>query len=290
MDLLFAPTLQPTQPAAPSAGCKLFAEVVAGRNIPAARGATGLPFRLQPGIFGRTVAIWQPPGNATTVPGTFGMAALSATGTATARNVATTNLFTRQKRLGYVSSATAGNLAGARVSVAQITTGITISSVATGGFFWACTFGCSDGATVAGARQFVGVRSSTSAPTNVEPSTLTNSIGIGNGSADSNLRIYYGGSSAQTPIDLGANFPANTLSIDSYTLYLFCAAGVNNEVGYLVERNNTGHVASGTLTGTAGTALPSNTTLLTLLQSYRSNNATALAVGLDLFDFYCGLP
>lgn len=288
-DILHAQVLQPSLPSAPSAGCKLYSSIIAGRNTPTALGSSGLPIRLQSALFGRTVAMWQPAGNSSGVPGVLGMQGVTVTGTATARNVATTNLFTRQKRLGFVSTTTAGTLAGPRIPVAQITTGITISSINTGGFFWACTFGTSDAATVSGARQFVGVSSSTSAPTNVQPSTLTNVIGVGHGNSDTNLFIYYGGSAAQTPINLGANFPANTLSVDTYTLYLFCAAGVNNSVGYLVERNNTTNVASGTLTGTAGTALPANTTLLTMLQAWRSNNATALAVGLDIFDFYCGI-
>lgn len=228
---------------------------------------------------------WLPPGNGTTVPGVFGMLALTATGTATARNVATTKAFTRAQRLGFVSAATAGSLGGARIAAGQITTGVS-GAPALGGFLFRCVFGCSDAATVAGARQFVGVSSTTGAPTNVEPSTLTNSIGIGHGAADTNLKLYYGGSAAQTPIDLGANFPANTLSTDIYSLELSCAVGVNNSVTYIVKRLNTGNFATGTLSAaTPGTHLPANTTLLAPLQAWRSNNATALAVGLDIMAF-----
>ena len=228
-------------------------------------------------------AYWRPPGNGTTVPGVLGYTAPTIVGTATARNVATTNFFTRMRRLGYVSVATAAALCEARVAAAQVTVG---TGAGIGGFTKICRFGCSDAATVAGARQFVGVSSNIGAATNVEPSSLTNGIGVGHGAADTNLKIYWGGSVAQTPVDLGANFPANTLSVDAYELVLYASPNVNNAVQYLVTRLNTGQTASGTLTGTAGTAIPASTTLLSYHKAWRTNNATALAVGLDIMSDY----
>lgn len=275
-----------TNPAAPSTGSvTLFRKSVGGRQLPAFIGPSGLDSALQPLLARNKVGFWCPPGNGTTVPGVLGFTAFSVTGTATGRNVATTRMFTRMRRLGYVSATAAGSLAGARVAVAQITLGTTASGIPVGGFFKIIRFGCSDAATVDGARQFVGISASTGAPTNVEPSTLVNSIGVGHGAADTNLFLYWGGSAAQTPIDLGVNFPANTLSVDVYELALFCASG-SAEVNWQVTRLNTGHVASGTLTGTLGTQLPAVTTLLTYSQNWRSNNATALAVGLDIFSDY----
>lgn len=252
-------------------------ELPIGDTLPSAGGSAFDPLDLiSPGT-----AIWIPPGNSIAIGTVIGLATITATGTATARNVATTRLFTRMTRLGYVSAATAGSLAGARIGVANVTLGVS-GTPNYGGFTRRVVFGCSDAATVAGARQFVGMSSSVGAPGNVEPSTLTNVIGIGHGAADSNLKIYYGGSAAQTPIDLGANFPANTLSVDMYVCDFTCAAGVNNAVSYKVTRLNTGDTASGTLTAaTPGVELPSNTTFLTPLQAWRSNNATALAVGID---------
>jgi hypothetical protein len=155
-----------------------------------------------------------------------------------------------------------------------------------GGFYKICRFGISDAAAVSGARMFCGVSSSTSAPTNVEPSTLTNSIGMGHGASDTTMHIYYGGSAAQTPIDLGSNFPSNTRSTDAYELALFAPSNSNNTVYYEVTRINTGNVATGTLTGTAGTALPASTTLLSYQRIWRANNATALAVAYDIMSDY----
>lgn len=181
------------------------------------------------------------------------------------------------KRLGYVSAATAGALTGHYQAAAQHTIG---DGAGEGGFHLICRFGCSDPATVAGARQFAGMSSNVAAPTNVEPSSLTNSIGIGHGTADTNLKLYYGGS-AVTVIDLGANFPANTLSVDPYELALFAAPSTQN-VGYRVENLRTGQVAEGTIVNTTpGTTLPANSTWMAF-RAWRCNNATALAVGLDI--------
>lgn len=278
----------PTLPATPAAGfALLYPKKYAGRARFHMLDETGLEVGVQGSLVRDKWAIWNPPANATTVPGVFGMAAVTATGTATARNVATTNFFTRRHRLGYVSAATAGSLAGIRAAAAIWSMGVS-GTPNHGGFEAIFRFGCSDAATVAGARQFVGLSSSTAAPTNVEPSTLTNSIGVGHGAADTNLRLYYGGSAAQTPIDLGANFPANTLSVDMYELTLYCPPGVNNAVYYRIKRLNTGDIADGTLTAAApGTQLPANTTFLGL-QAWRSNNATALAVGLDIGSWAIG--
>jgi hypothetical protein len=246
-------------------------------------GPSGVPTALQPLLARNRVCYWDPPGNNTTLPGVFGYTAPTVAGTATTRNVATTNMFSRMRRLSYVSAAGAGSLCYQFVAVAQISVG---DGAGNGGFYKVCRFGISDAAAVSGARMFVGVSSSTSAPTNVEPSTLTNSIGMGHGAADSNFSIFYGGSAAQTPIALGSNFPSNTRSTDVYELALFAPTNVNNTVYYEVTRLNTGNVATGTLTGTAGTALPASTTLLSYQRIWRCNNATALAVGYDLMSDY----
>jgi hypothetical protein len=124
------------------------------------------------------------------------------------------------------------------------------------------------------------------APTNVQPSTLTNCIGVGQGASDTNLFIYYGGSAAQTPIDLTSTFPTGTSNTDLYELTLFAPPTSNNTVYYQVRRLNTGDVATGTLTGTAGTVLPLNTTVIGY-RAWRTNNATATAVNLAIVGVYC---
>ena len=274
--------LEIASPTAPATGnINLCAIDVAGREMLAARGPFGTIAVAQPLLARNRVGLWSPPGNSTTLPGNLAFAVPTALGTATARNIATTNLATRLKRLGYVSASTAGSLAGHYATVAQHTIG---DGSGIAGFLYVLRFVVSDAATVSGARMFAGLRNATSAPTNVEPNTLTNAMGVAQLSTSANLHIVYGGSAAQTAIDLGSNFPANTLSADAFEL-AFYAPPNSQVVNYRVERVNTGQVVNGTLSGAVGTVIPAATTLLAHA-IWRSNNATALAAGIDVASVY----
>lgn len=254
----------------------IFMKQIAGRMMAAQIGPSGLDTALQPHLGGNKIGLWLPPGNGTTAPGVVGMAALTVTGTATTRAVAITNVLTRMTRLAYVSAATAASLAGVREAAAKFTTG---AGNGLGGFFVRYRFGVSDAASVSGARMFVGLLASTAAPTNVEPSTLVNSIGVAQLSTSSNLHLVYGNATAKTPIDLGTNFPANS-NVDAYELSLF--APNTGGVYYQVSRLNTAFIAAGFL---PSTDTPASTTLL-CHQLWRTNNAQALAVGLDICSVY----
>jgi hypothetical protein len=252
------------------------------RTMLAAVGPSGLDYTLQPAMWRQGVAFWRPPGNATTVPGVFGMAAPTTGGTGTSRSVATTNALTRAKRIAYVSTAIAANYAGHYSTAAQYTLG----NGTIGGFFYSCRFGTSDASLQSAARTFVGISSSVAAPTNVDPGTLTNCIGIGHNAADTNWFIYYGGSAAQARIDLGVNFPINTTDLLDFTLW--SPPNQSGVVYYYVERITTtgNQVASGQLgPGTAGVTLPATTTLLAH-RAWRNNNTVAVAVGIDLASVY----
>ncbi|MFN0190948.1 MAG: hypothetical protein ACKVP5_03075 [Aestuariivirga sp.] len=270
-------------PAVPAADrLNLFAGRKASRMLPRFMGPSGLDVTLQPLIASNKIGWWNPPGNSTTVPGVVGFAAPTAIGTATARNVAATNLATRSRRLGYVSAATAGSLSGHYSTTAQFTIGA-LGGI--GGFFYVCRFVVSDAAAVSGARMFVGLRNAVAAPTNIEPSSgQTNMVGVAQISTSNNLQIVYGGSVAQTTIDLGASFPANTLSADLYELVLF-APPDTQVIYYQVSRVNTGDIAAGTLSGAVGTVIPAATTFLAHA-AWRCNNAQALAVGIDVVSVY----
>jgi hypothetical protein len=102
--------------------------------------------------------------------------------------------------------------------------------------------------------------------------------------ADTNWKIAYGGGVPQTPIDLGANFPVNTLSVDAYELVLF--APPTGGIHWEVTRLNTGHVALGFIPDGGGTSLPSASSTLSFSRFWRTNNATALAVGIDIMSDY----
>jgi len=206
---------------------------------------------------------------------------LTIVGTGTARTYGVSSAFQEAPRVGFVSAATAGSL----TSVYHNSTSSRFCSVGSsgyGGFLFIARFGTSDAATVSGARMFVGLSTIVTAPTNVDPGAQINQIGVAQLSTSTNLHIVFGGSAAQTPIDLGAAWPANRLSQDMYELLLFSSRSDNTKVTYRVTNLDTGSVAQGTLTNTTpGTTLPAKTTTLAF-RNYRTNNATALAVGLDI--------
>ena len=155
-----------------------------------------------------------------------------------------------------------------------------------GGFYFVARFGISDAANVTGARMFVGMTSSVAAATNVEPNTLTNAIGLAQLSTDSTqLYIVYGGSAAQTAVAVGTNFPPTFGSTNWYEFIMYAPTNSNNTVYWQINNLTTGNTNQGTLTGTAGTVLPANTTFLAP-RLWRTNNATALAVGLDIGSLY----
>lgn len=276
-----------SEPSTPASGyISVYGKTIAGGGFLKYMNAAGEDTLVQPHI-GQDKVVWFTAlGNATTAIQAWGSPALTVVGTATARNWASTSLVTRMKRLGYITTATtAGLLVQMYQGVAQYSVG---NGSGLGGFFSVCRFNVSDAATVAGARMFVGMSSSVAAATNVEPNTLTNSVGVAALSTSSNLNIVYGGSASQTAIDLGVNFPANSLSVDAYELVLYAPSNVNNVVGYKVTRLGTSYVAEGTLTAaTPGTQLPLNTTALAY-RLWRCNNATALACAMDFTSLYIG--
>ncbi len=276
-DLLLDLNSSPTTPAANTV--KLFATRTGGRVVPGIVDNFGKPIPLQAALAkskpGQYLAI-----PAATAPSQNGFPLGTATG-GTSRTVSPTNIVTRWRRHGYVSSATAGNFGQVFASAVFGHCG---NGSGLGGFLFATRFAMTDAATVSGARAFVGVSSSTSAATNVEPSTLTNAVGIAQLSTDATqLFLCYGGSAAQTAIGLGTGFPpmSGTTPIP-YDLYIYSPPNANGVFYIRLERLDTNTVYENTLTpGTPGTQTPSNTTGLAP-RWWRCNNATALAVGIDV--------
>lgn len=272
-------TAQGSDPSPPAANkLTVFGKTLAGRMMLRQIGPSDLSTYIQPFLGRNKIGYWAPPGNATTVPGVFGYTAPTAIGTATAANVATTNMFTRMRRLSYVSTPGAANsYAGQRVAANQV--------CLAWGFYKIVRFGISDA--ISGASMFVGISTTNAAPSGgTEPSNLVLYIGVGNNTTDTNLKIFYGGTSGQTPIDLGANFPTNTTNTDVYELALFAPAG-RNIVYYEVTRLNTGHVATGTITDpTNGVIMPTLNTMINYCWHWRCSGASTSAVSLDIMSDY----
>ncbi len=257
-------------------GVILGAKDHAGRTMPAWVDSNGLDITPQPHIGRNCVSQWTPQFGATTLS-IWGMSTATATGKATARSPANTSLLASLRRTGFVSAGTSGSLCGYRQPTAQWWRG---NVAGAGGFHYIHTFGISDASTLSTAKMFVGLSASTAAPTNVEPNTLVNSVGLGKMSTSANLCIITNDATTGfTPIDLGVNFPGTVVG-DIYTLTLFAPPN-GSFIGYKVERVTTGMSVSGTLT----TDLPVNTTFLTL-QSWRTNSTILAAAGLDLISLY----
>lgn len=276
-------------PATPAAGNFNFFGKTLGntRVMPASVGPSGMDYTLQPSQWRQKVGMFNV--STAAVSGVFG-ASYTVVGTVAVRTLASTSLFTRMRRLGYTSTAaTAGSLWSIRNGAAQFSTG---NGSGLGGFFQSIRFAVTDAAVVSGARMFLGVSSATGAPTNVEPSTLTNSFGIAQLSTDATqLYLCYGGSAAQTAVALGTGFPciqatAGIANGIPYDFMIWCPPNSNGVINWQLDRIDTGTSTAGTVTpATLGVQTPANTTMLNTWM-YRTNNATALAVGIDIINIY----
>jgi hypothetical protein len=255
-DLVATTNASPTTPSATQV--KLFAMDLATRIMPAFVGAAGVQNPLQPFLGKKMVGlVAAQPGVATF--SAWGMSANLA-GSGTTRAITTTNLATSSRRTGLVSAAGAGSAAGLRNG---------------GSLFWRGNAAGLGGFHFAG--QFAGL-GSLGAPTDVNPSTLTNIFGVGCEASGTNMALYASGAVAQAAVDLGVNFPTNTINIDLYELHIFAASN-GSSISYLLTRLNTGHTATGTISTAAN--LPVNTTLFSWTM-WRANGGTASAVGIDI--------
>ena len=262
----------------------LYAKKLAGRILPKIVGPAGQDTALQP-FFGRNkIGSCSPAGNSTLYHYTGGYHALTLnTGGALAlRTSNLSSLFQRMRRIGITTAATAGLIAGHRTPYAQITTG---GSALGSGFFKVTRFGISDPAEIPGARMFVGVCPETVNAANIEPSTMLNCIGAAQLSTSTNLHIVHGGTVAQPPIDLGTSFPCRQASQDPYELVLFSPQG-SEKVYWEVNHLETGASASGTIENNGGVNMPTQDVLLNPHYMWRTNNAQALAVGIDFMSDY----
>jgi hypothetical protein len=216
---------------------------------------------------------WFPNVNTTTL-NAIGLTTTT-TGTAPAAALAGTSMFTQSPWLIFASAASAGSSAG--VNGAQLIAWRGSGSDR-GGFYLLMRFGWE--VTQPQGRCFAGLRGSTAAIGNVNPSTLTDIIGIGFDSGQTTMRVLYNDAAgAASAIDLGANFPSNSAQ-EFYELMLSAEPG-GSEVRYRVERLNTGHIAAGTIS----TDLPAAGTFLTP-HLWGNNGTTAAAVQIALHTMY----
>ncbi|MEY2862833.1 MAG: hypothetical protein RLY58_540 [Pseudomonadota bacterium] len=202
-------------------------------------------------------------------------------------NGTSTDHITTRTRVAYQTTAIAGNIVYAYGGQRHFFyNSATAQSYYNTGFRFELEFTRDDATAVTGARMFIGLTIQTAAPTNVEPNTLTRVIGLIKRSTDTNLQIYSANASVTTPIDLGANFPANSL-VNVYRLTIHSPKNTGR-VFWDVVCINTGAVASGEF---AKLNLNDNITSGFFAPYWWiSNGSTAAAASLVVFDGYGDSP
>lgn len=267
-----------TTPASPASSVTMFTRTIAGRRLPAFVGPAGLDSALQPLLGRNRVCVVQPVAGSTTV--TAQGFALSTTGTATAAAAASTNLHTSLARIDYlVTTAATTAVAGWRGS----TNGYWFGNAAgLGGFTFICRWSPATGQSTTTSRHFVGMSNNTGAPTDVQPSSLTNMFGVGWDAADTNMQFMTNdGTGTATKVDLGGSFAVPTTDRPGVWELAMFAAPNSSVLNWQVTNVGTGAVASGTAT----TDRPSNTTFLSP-RGYASVGGTNSVIGTTLFGLY----
>jgi hypothetical protein len=187
--------------------------------------------------------------NNTTTVVVDGGVTMSSSASTTSQSAASTNFATKQIRLRY--SATV--VSGGRYTGTRATTLLWFIH---GGFRFICDFNISDTAYSAGCQQFYGLAGQTAdlnygGVSGTLVSTLINIIGIGSENGDANLSVFHNDATGTaTKVDLGVNFPANrtvgAISTTVYSIQLYNEP-MSTDVKYEVKNNETGSIASGTI-------------------------------------------
>jgi hypothetical protein len=163
--------------------------------------------------------------------GTFG------TGSFVTKSPTGTNSYTKSKRIGLSTTASAGTVFGYRISATHF--------VPTGLDYFEQTIGSSDGSATSGMRAVFGIFINTGIVTgNIEYNTLTELVGLCRLSSSNNWHIIHNDASGTaTTIDLGSNFVATNENVAN-SLITFkiiatssttCTVRVTNAAGLVHE-------------------------------------------------------
>lgn len=185
-------------------------------------------------------------------------------GSGALRNFADTNLFTRTQRTAWATTSTAGTTNSGR----QITGYFTRNTE----FEYITKFGSADNASTLGNRAYIGISKAneTNAP---EPSVMVNCVGMVMLASSTNWHIIHNDASGTaTTIDLGSDYPANTVSTDMYQLKI---KTVSTGIEVTVKRLGTAFTYTTTLT----TDIPAASQVLATYIAVNNNtNAAVFAV------------
>ena len=234
---------------------------------------------MQPHLGRNAAAVVRSVGNSTTLT-TLGYS-ISSLGTLTAANVATTNLHTYMKRTDYLVTTAATNaIASVRSGANQFTIGGPAARL--GGFHMITRWGPATGVATLTHRAFCGMRVNL-VPTDVEPSSLTNIVGMGWDASDANIQFMHNDAAGTAnKIDLGAAFPVPTVDRTAvYEIALFSPPGTTQSLSYEITDLTSGAVATGTVTSD----IPSASALLSHMLQF-SAGGTSSVIGLALMSIY----
>lgn len=210
----------------------------------------------------------------------IGMGTVTATGTAAASTIATTNFLTEQQRIQSASATTANAQSGWTAASALT---VVSSSAGHGGFRFCSKFGASSVPT--GPRMFLGLTASTFVANTGEPSAFTANYAVfGKDSTDTNIQLLVNSNvSTGTKTDTGIPLTANGW----YDGCIWQDAG-STAVEALLVRADTGDIWY----GTTSTDVPANGSLLfpQLLGGLNgTNTGTAFTLNVGQFSLRTGL-
>lgn len=232
-------------PQTPAAGYgNWFNRILAGRSLPSMRSASGQDATMQPHIGRNPVAMWQAAGAVTTITA-WGAGPLTITGTANAVPTFATSRYSRIRRVEALAASSSTSVAGWYSPSANLQWWVSGGS-GDGGFYAIFRGGpASPGGS--SFRFFMGLCGSASAPTDVNPSTIPQSLGLGCDAADTQLQIITGSTGTQNKVALGAGFPKPTgVRTAIYELTLYSPPG-DSTVYYRVEDMIGGAITSGSI-------------------------------------------
>jgi len=253
-------------PATPAPGnINLFGTDILGIMRLGFEGPDGKLHLIQNDLGEFSVNHWQPAPGLGSIVGINSLNQI-AIGTPTSRGIVANNLHWMLPRTEFlVGTASTSAIAGLRGNSSQKIARIGRDANSPGGFLLRYVWGPASGAATPTTRAFCGMEATAAAPTDVEPSSRVNFVGMAWDAADTNIQLMHNdGAGAATKIDLGPGFPVPTTNQDTvYELQLYSPDDTTQMVSYRVIRYATNDkTIAAEATGTITSNLPAVTTTL----------------------------
>lgn len=266
-----------TSPAAPASGTTVISRKLGGRNAIATVSAAGTELASASAFHSRAMFWFRPvPNTASLVTGSYNCS-WNSLGVTTARTSATTDFVSSLRRVGIVSNATAGSLAGVYLNNSlSMWRG---NAAGLGGFV--ATWKLGFPTMVSGHRMFVGMISAAQT-VDGDPSAQTNIVAIGADAADTNLQVLFNdGVGTCTKVNTGI---AKLVSGDFLEVRIGCSPNDSSfKLSFIKNRTTYYDYDTG-----SSTDIPANTTFL-LPESLLGNGAVASSVAQDVVAFLAEL-